>query len=85
MWYLVGALAACLTTFAFVPQIFKILRTKSAGDVSPVTLLQFSVGIALWIAYGVHLKDAIIIIANVISLASALLLVFLYHRYRVRK
>jgi MtN3 and saliva related transmembrane protein len=82
MWLIVGALAACLTTFAFVPQIIKILKTKSVEDVSLITILQFAVGVFLWMAYGVHLKDAIIICANGISFASAVFLFFLYCRYK---
>lgn len=78
LWTIIGLTAACLTMFAFIPQIFKALKTKSVKDVSLVTLLQLSLGVSLWIAYGIHLKDVIIITANSITLFSLIILLFLY-------
>ena len=82
-WSVIGLSAAILTTFSFVPQIFKILRTKSAKDISIFTICQFSLGVSLWIAYGVHLKDAIIIGANVVSLFTVLTMLVLYLKYNL--
>lgn len=73
--------AAGLTMFAFIPQIIKIIRTKSAADVSFITLLQLGLGVSLWIVYGAHLKDAIIIIANSVTVSSIICLLILYFRY----
>ncbi len=81
VWKIIGALAASLTMFSFIPQILKVMRTKSAGDVSLATLVQLAAGVSLWIAYGVYLKDAIIIIANMITLASMVTLLLLYRKY----
>ena len=81
-WRMVGVAAATLTTFSFVPQIFKVLDTKSGKDLSPVTLLQFSTGVALWVVYGWYLKDLIIILANAVTLVSLVVLIFLYFRYK---
>ena len=67
--------------FSFVPQIIKVLRTKSAKDVSLITLLQLTSGVLLWIAYGVHLRDAIIITANAVTLISMAILLCLYRKY----
>lgn len=68
--------------FAFIPQIIKVIRTKSAKDVSAITVLQLSLGVTLWIAYGIHLKDAVIIVANSITLCSIIVLYLLYLRYK---
>lgn len=85
-WPILGSTAAILTMFSFFPQIIKVLRTKSAKDVSLVTLLQLSCGVTLWIIYGIYLKDAIIITANGVTLASLLVLLYLYFNYaRMRK
>jgi len=80
-WSLIGSSAAVLTMFSFVPQIIKVIKTKSAKDVSLVTLVQLSLGVILWIAYGIHLKDAIIIIANSITLVTMVVLLGLYFKY----
>jgi len=81
-WSIVGTGAASLTMLSFIPQIYKIVKTRSARDVSFLTLLQLTLGVSLWIAYGVHLKDAIIIGANVITLVSLLITLGLYYKYR---
>jgi len=81
LWTVIGASAALLTMFSFIPQIMKVLRTKSAKDVSLITLLQLSLGVSLWIAYGMHLKDVIIITANIITLITLVILLCLYFNY----
>jgi len=81
IWTIIGAMAAILTMFSFVPQIFRSLRTKSVKDVSPVTLFQLSAGVCLWMVYGVARKDPIIIIANVITFLTLAVLIFLYFKY----
>jgi MtN3 and saliva related transmembrane protein len=81
-WRMVGVAAAALTTFSFVPQIIKVLETKSGKDLSPVTLFQLSTGVALWVVYGWYLKDLIIILANAVTLVSLVILIFLYFRYK---
>ena len=81
IWNFVGAAAATLTMFSFVPQIFRSLRTKSVKDVSPVTLLQLSAGVFLWMIYGLYRRDPIIIIANAITLITLSILIFLYFKY----
>ena len=85
-WPLIGTTAAVLTMFSFVPQIVKVLKTKSAKDVSITTLFQLSLGVSLWIAYGVHLKNMIIIMANAITLATLMVLLSLYFNFgRIKK
>lgn len=84
-WAIIGLSAAILTMFAFVPQIIKVWQHKSAKDVSIVTLLQLSFGVLLWIAYGIHLRDKIIILANGVTLASLIILLYLYYRYGRQK
>jgi MtN3 and saliva related transmembrane protein len=82
IWRIIGFIAAGLTMFSFFPQIFKILKTKSARDMSLVTLLQLSSGVSLWILYGLYLKDAIIITANSVTLVSLVALLVLYFSYK---
>lgn len=81
-WKLIGLTAASLTSFAFIPQVLKMYSTKSAKDVSLVTLIQLSFGVSLWILYGIYLKDYIIILANAVTLLTLLSAVFLHHKYR---
>ena len=80
-WTIIGLAAAALTMFSFVPQITKVLKTKSARDVSLITLFQLSLGVSLWITYGIHLKNPIIITANAVTLLTLIILMFLYFCY----
>jgi MtN3 and saliva related transmembrane protein len=80
-WTIVGAAAATLTMFSFVPQIIKSFKTKSVKDVSEITLFQICAGSTLWILYGIHLKDTVIIVANIITLITLIILLILYVHY----
>jgi len=74
----VGTLAALLTTFGFVPQIVKMVQTRSVKDISLLTLVQFSLGVTLWTAYGVHQEDLVIVGANVVSLVIFIVAIIVY-------
>jgi len=82
LWTIIGAMAATLTMFSFIPQIARSLRTKSVKDVSPVTLFQLSTGVLLWMIYGFYRKDPIIIFANAITFITLSVLIFLYFKYK---
>ena len=63
-----GLVAAACTTSAFIPQAVKTIRTRSAGDLSAAMYALTTVGIVLWLAYGVVRGDVPIIAANVVAL-----------------
>ena len=68
----VGSIGAVLTTLAFVPQVSKIWRSRSAKDVSLPMYVTFAGGILCWLAYGVMLGSWPIIGANIVTLILAL-------------
>lgn len=71
----VGLVAGLLTTFAFVPQVLKIWRSKSAKDISLRTYLALTVGVVLWLVYGILKQELPIVLWNAVTLvlASAIL------------
>ena len=77
----IGYAAGALTTLAFVPQVVKSWRSKSVGDLSFVTLSAFTVGVFLWLVYGVALHSTPVIVANGTTLVLGALLVGLKCRY----
>lgn len=79
---IVGFSAAFLTMFGFLPQVIKICQTKSVKDISLLALLQFTLGILLWLVYGLMRKDPVIILANSVTLAILIAALTLYNRYR---
>ncbi len=78
----IGLLAGLLTTTAFIPQVWKIYRTKSGNDISARMISLFSVGLVLWLIYGILLRSLPLIISNVFTLALALTIIALKIRYR---
>jgi len=78
---LLGFLAATLTTLAFLPQLLKIYNSKSAKDISLPSFSVFSLGVLLWLIYGILKSDIPIIIANIVTIMIAIAIVFLKFRY----
>jgi MtN3 and saliva related transmembrane protein len=68
---LVGALAAVLTTVSFIPQAWQTFRTRDVSGISFGMYSVFTVGVALWLTYGLLLRAWPIVIANVITLGLA--------------
>jgi len=73
----IGLVAAACTTAANFPQLKKAWTTGQTDDISLKTLLLFACGLGLWVVYGVLQKDMIIILANGISLALLVGLLYL--------
>jgi MtN3 and saliva related transmembrane protein len=65
-----------------LPQMFKTWRTKSAKDVSMVTLITFIIGVFLWLIYGIYLQALPIILANSVTLFFNLIILWLKIKYR---
>lgn len=79
---LLGLVAGTLTTVAFVPQVVKTWRSRSAGDISLAMFALFGLGVFLWLLYGVRIGSLPIVLANGITLALAAVIVFFKLRYR---
>jgi len=77
-----GIVAGTLTTISFVPQLVKVLETKSAGDISSGMFFIFCSGVSLWLVYGILLGDGPIIISNTVTLGLASTILFLKVKYR---
>ena len=78
---IIGLIAGLLTTIAFVPQLTKTWKSKSAKDVSLAMLVTFTTGVLLWLIYGLLIQAAPIIAANVVTLllATAILALKIRH------
>ena len=68
---LIGYLAAALTTCSFVPQALHTFRTRDVSGISLGMYSVFTVGIALWLLYGLALSAWPIVVANAITLLLA--------------
>nr|WP_162044706.1 SemiSWEET transporter [Undibacterium sp. YM2] len=79
---LVGYIAACLTTTAFVPQAWLTWRRKRAEGVSLGMYIILVLGIMLWLVYGLMLSALPIIIANMITLMLAMFILVMKLVYK---
>ena len=61
---LMGYLAAFLTTAAFLPQTYKIIQSRDTKAISLAMYVMFTLGVALWLVYGILLKSWPLIVAN---------------------
>lgn len=67
----IGIIAALLTTASFLPQAYKTIKTKDTKGISLIMYILFTMGLLLWLIYGIHIKDMAIILANAITLIFA--------------
>jgi len=72
---LIGFAAGSLTTLAYVPQVVRTWRTRSAKDLSLGMLIALSAGVSLWLTYGIALGAWPIIIANSVTLVLSFVLI----------
>lgn len=66
-----GLAAAVLTTGSFVPQALLTLRTRDVSGISLGMYSAFTAGVALWLGYGLMLRDWPIVMANAVTLVLA--------------
>ncbi len=77
----IGFLAAFLTTASFVPQAWLTFRTRDVSGISLGMYSAFTIGVALWLVYGVVLKAWPLIVANSITLSLAVAILTMKLRY----
>jgi len=68
---LIGYLAAALTTCSFLPQALHTFRSRDVSGISLGMYSTFTLGVALWLVYGVALSAWPIVAANTVTLALA--------------
>ncbi len=66
-----GYAAAALTTLSFVPQAWHTFQTRDVSGISLGMYSAFTLGVLLWLVYGVMLGAWPVIVANLITLALA--------------
>jgi MtN3 and saliva related transmembrane protein len=63
----IGSIAAVCTTVAFVPQVIKSWRTRDLSGISLPMYTIFTLGVVLWLVYGILISDWPVIIANAVT------------------
>jgi MtN3 and saliva related transmembrane protein len=77
----IGFVAAFCTTTAFIPQLLRVLRLRSARDISLGTFLLFSIGVFLWLVYGICSGSKPVIASNAATLGLSISILVLKIRF----
>ncbi len=78
----VGIGAGILTACSLLPQLFKIIKAKKAGDISYFMLFILLTGIGGWVWYGILKEDWPIILTNSFSFLVNLVIIYFSIRYK---
>ena len=78
---LIGYIAACLTTCSFLPQAWLTFRTRDVSGISLGMYSAFTLGIALWLVYGLALQAWPVVAANTVTLVLALAILIMKLRF----
>ena len=82
-WIMIlGLTAALFTTTSLLPQAVKAIKTKKTGDLSLLTYFVLTTGVALWLIYGLIIKDIPVIAANGVALIFSLIILTLKIKYK---
>ena len=73
---ILGLTAGTITSITFLPQVIQVYKTKSAKDISLSMVLLLTVGVAMWLVYGILILNAAIIYTNSMVLAMAIILLY---------
>lgn len=77
-----GLIAGTLTTISFVPQVIKVVTSKSTKDISFLMFLIFTIGVFAWLMYGLLINDLPVIIANFITFILSLIILIYKIRFK---
>lgn len=78
---MLGYAAATLTSLSFVPQAWRTFRTKDVSGISLKMYAVFTLGVAVWLAYGIVLGEVPMMVANGLTLVLACAVLVMRLRY----
>jgi MtN3 and saliva related transmembrane protein len=79
--FIIGNMAAILTSVSFLPQAIQVIKTKDTQSISLPMYLMFVIGVILWLTYGILQKDLPLMLANCVTLIFSSIILF----YKVKE
>jgi MtN3 and saliva related transmembrane protein len=79
---LIGYAAAVLTACSFVPQAWLTFRTRNVAGISLGMYSVFTLGVALWLLYGLITAAWPVVAANAVTLTLAVAILVMKLRFR---
>ena len=78
-----GHIGAFLSSVTFIPQVYRVWKTKSANDLSMTMMIIVFTSTLIWLVYGVSLMLWPVILAN--SVIAVLSLMLIYFKITFKK
>ncbi|MDR3735069.1 MAG: SemiSWEET transporter [Acidobacteriaceae bacterium] len=78
---MIGYVAAVCTTISFLPQLVRVLKLRSARDISLGMFILFSTGTALWLTYGILSHSWPVAGANLVTFGLSIAILILKLKY----
>ena len=78
-----ATITGVVSSFAMLPQIYRIFKRKSAKDISIWTYLYMLVAGVIWILYGLNIQSFPLLVSNLIGMLAMIGVIvgwFLYGR-----
>ena len=72
-----GILAGILTSCSFFPQAYKVIKTKRTQDISIPMYTLCTLGVLIWIIYGIMIKDIAVLFTNFVTFVPTLIILIL--------
>jgi MtN3 and saliva related transmembrane protein len=77
----IGFIAAVLTTLCWLPQAVKTIRTRDTRSLSLVTQSALTLGVVLWLVYGLLIWNWPLILSNIVTLGLVATILTMKLRY----
>lgn len=82
---IIGLIAGLLTTFAFLPQIIKTIKTKDVEAISLIMYFCYTIGVIGWLYYGFVINNIVLLVTNSFSFIFGLVMISLKLKYKNNK
>ncbi len=79
---LIGYAAAFCGTVSLIPQIVKLWKERSAKAISTTMYLIYSLGVVLWLIYGIMINSIPLIIAEIITLVLSIAILIMKYLWK---
>ena len=79
---IIGFLAAFTSTISLIPQVIKMLQTRSVEDISIWMIINFLLTSILWILYGFMITSWSVWLTNIFMLIFAIIMIYLKVKYK---
>ncbi len=74
---MVGYIGAFMTTAAFFPQTWKVIRTRNTHSISLAMYVLFTSGVCFWLVYGTMIESVPVVIANSLTLVLSSIILYM--------